>query len=336
MENLPTPKQLIDEVKKALDAVKENSPHLFTTDIHEITLVHQVACTLKGCQFLSGYSIDLEYNRITGINSDQVIKKTFKEDPNDLFRPDLIIHIPRTQLANLLVVEFSKGKDNKREESKLKELTKRDGKYGYRIGILIDIPKYETWQFFINGESFNYQGAEKILDDLEREAHSALNCFKDINLNYRIGEEDYEESKRVVETARSSGNDWNWDEASNASEMIYNRNKEALMDDCMNFQCCFKKYFQSVFIPEYLRCSEIIDHLYKNTLKDVERDYSDIFLGNDNWFLYSEETFSLICKLCLYCHYSIYDSKSNRKKEIFSELEEEFKFFNNLDGSLDF
>ncbi|MFH1233394.1 MAG: hypothetical protein V1649_01945 [Patescibacteria group bacterium] len=331
---LITPKQLINEIKKVLDVLHTDSPHLFLADMHETALVHQVACVLNKCQFLSGYSIDLEYNRITGINSDQVIKKTFKEDAGDLFRPDLIIHIPRTQLANLLVIEFSKEKDTKREEDKLKELTKRDGKYGYRIGILIDLPKYESWKFFINGESFDYKRAIYLLDEFGKLADEAFNSFYNINLNYQVGNENLEESQRQVGTVMNSDNDLEWDKASNIAEEIYERNKEALSIDCENFKSNFKEYFQLVFIPEYFRCSEIIENLYKITLRDSDERYPNAVLKSDSWFQYPEEAFELIHKLCLYCHYSL--EGDSKKQKVLSELEEGLNFFNNLDGSLDF
>ena len=335
MENLLTPEQLISEVKKALDVTKRDSPYLFTSDTHEITIVHQIACVLNKHQFLSNYSIDLEYNRITGTDPNQVIKKTFEADREDFFRPDLIVHIPRTQLANFLVIEFSKEKNTKREEDKLKEMTKRDGKYGYRMGILIDLPKCESWRFFVDGESFdNKEGAIKKLNYLNGEAVVALNNFKDINLNYRAREEDYEESERQVAMVKDSGNDLEWDEASNVSELIYARNKEALEVECENFQSDFKKYFQTVFIPEYFRCSDIVKHLHEDTLQDAEKNYLGLnSVLIDNWFMNSHLVFPYIEKLCLYCHYSL---EGNREKQkILSELEQDFED-PNFDGSLSF
>lgn len=335
MENLPTPEQLINEIKKALDILKKDYSHLFMSDVHEINIVNHVACVLRKCKFLSHYLIDLENNRITGIDPNQIIKKTSEVDPKDFFRPDLIIHIPRTQLANLLVVEFSKEKNTKREEHTLKEMTKRGGKYGYRMGLLIDLPKYESWRFFVDGESFNNkEEAIKKLDYLNKEAVIALNNFKNINLNYRVREEDYEESKIKVAMVKDSGNDLEWDEASNVSELIHARNKEALEVECENFQSDFKKYFQVAFVPEYFRCSDIVEHLYKNTLEDAEKNYSGLnSMLIDNWFMNSDLVFPYVERLCLYCHYSL--EGNPKKQRILYKLEQDFED-PNFDGSLNF
>lgn len=328
-----SPEELIDKVIKSIDHLKKHSKHLFTNNVHEIAVVHQIACILDKHDFFSNYSIDLEYNRITGMDPNQTTKKTFEDNPEDYFRPDLIVHIPRTQLANLLVIEFSKEKDIKREEDKLREMTKRSGKYGYRIGILIDFPKCNSKQFFIDGKSFNHNDALKRLEELENIAEKALNSFQNINFNNTVRGENYNESEIHLQTIINSVNNPYLGVTYDDLENIDSKNNLELEIDCMNFSPAFRKYFQTVFIPKYLKCSEIIDNFYKYTFQDAYDNNTINF--EENWLTNSGLVFPFIYGLCLYCNNFLTGNKKESQNNL-SDLEEHFKDPAFSDGSLNF
>src|SRR3989338_3244160 len=135
MESMLSPQKIIDEVKNKFDFLKDSD--LFD-NTSEISVAYLMAYLLKENTFLSHYSIDIEYNQIA----------------KNLIHPVLIVHLPKTQLANLLVIEFTKSEDVTREQPKLVEMTKRDGEYRYRLGILVNVskePKENYWEYFVDG-----------------------------------------------------------------------------------------------------------------------------------------------------------------------------------------
>ena len=91
-----SPQNIIDEVKNKFDSLKDrdlfDDSSSFFDNTSEISVAYLMAHLLKENTFLSHYSIDIEYNQIA----------------KNLIHPVLIVHLPKTQLANLLVIEFTK------------------------------------------------------------------------------------------------------------------------------------------------------------------------------------------------------------------------------------
>lgn len=287
------PNQLLEEIRRSLNFLEREYSYLFDSDVHEISIVHQFACLLKKSDLLKGYSIDLEYNRITNF-SDGTQKKILSGGKESFFRTDLVVHIPKTQLGNLLALEFSKGTNNADEEKKLIELTKRSGKYKYRIGILIDLPKYSSWKYFVDGEIFNNkEDSLKKLIELEDESLILFDFFSKININYQIAKE-------------------------SDVEVGTNEARTSVVFNYQIFPESFKRYFQTAFVPNYFKCYEIVSNLHEITLVDVMKD-NLIFFPSDDWFLNSNLAFPAISNLCQYCHFSLTNNISN-KKEILNKL----------------
>ena len=91
-----SPQNIIDEVKNKFDSLKDrdlfDDSSSFFDNTSEISVAYLMAHLLKENTFLSHYSIDIEYNQIA----------------KNLIHQVLIVHLPKTQLANLLVIEFTK------------------------------------------------------------------------------------------------------------------------------------------------------------------------------------------------------------------------------------
>ncbi|MCM1266022.1 MAG: hypothetical protein NC200_07470 [Candidatus Gastranaerophilales bacterium] len=105
-------------------------------------------------QDLMWHDIDKYYN---DLNLDCEYNKDFgqpkRNDKNEIVSPDLIIHKRNTDI-NLMVIEF-KGYWNTNTDGdlvKLKEFTKPDGKYRYKLGALVVLNKNNTEiTYFENG-----------------------------------------------------------------------------------------------------------------------------------------------------------------------------------------
>lgn len=87
------------------------------------------------CLSESGYEIDPEYNRDGGC--------TKKTDDNSPITLDIAVHkIGRGHGHNLIAVEMKKinNKDGKAsDKQRLQEITKAGGKYGYALGVYVEI-----------------------------------------------------------------------------------------------------------------------------------------------------------------------------------------------------
>lgn len=294
MENILSPQKLISEVKNNLGILKKEQSFLFENDIHEISIVHKIACLLEKNPFLSHYSIDLEYNRITNFNKGEEIKKTFQSDSKDLFRPDLIVHLPNTQLANLLVIEFAKGGDTSREQSKLAEMTKGDGKYRYRLGVLVNFSKGykgDNWEYFVDGQATNYKDAIRTLEKYNNDSLSVQ--FQKVADIYWTNKPDQSNHEII--------------------------NLE-LLQELHNFGDEIKKYLSHIYVPDYQWLSEMIDFLYKDVLPAINSSIYSSELHDIGWLNQWVDVLPAISKLLLYCHYSIVENNSPKISLILSGL----------------
>lgn len=134
----------IEELKKIIEEkiteLIQCERYLFTIDAGEQTISHRLATRLENV--FCGYNIDCEYNK----HLESV--KTFcgpltntccvcKERKTGSFRPDIIVHRRTTDESNLIVIEVKKNHDCEFDKNKLKELTKKEGKYKYKLGVFV-------------------------------------------------------------------------------------------------------------------------------------------------------------------------------------------------------
>ena len=97
---------------------------------------------------LQRLKVDNEYNRYEREPKTAYLlnQKTFKKEEGGIV-PDMIWHERGTDRHNLLAIEF-KGwwnhRGRKRDEEKIEELCKKDGKYHYEFGATIEFGK--TWE----------------------------------------------------------------------------------------------------------------------------------------------------------------------------------------------
>ncbi|QYZ78926.1 hypothetical protein E2N92_05540 [Methanofollis formosanus] len=118
-----------DGICHTLSIFVEKDAALLDLEVDERALTHQIACYLK--EPFSDWDVDCEYNR-RGYGT--------KETSSGPKRPDIIVH-HRNKHENRLIIEAKKnGNNTDDDDKKLKEFTKKSGKYGYDFGILLIIP----------------------------------------------------------------------------------------------------------------------------------------------------------------------------------------------------
>lgn len=120
------------EVKKrffsALGTLKAKDAFLLENNVHERSIAHRLAVYLEEGFF--GYDVDVEYNR-HGIE----IKK--QSGPRRVF-PDIIVHKRGDNDNNILVIELkTQNRNNKKDLEKLREFTKKNGEYAYKLGVFV-------------------------------------------------------------------------------------------------------------------------------------------------------------------------------------------------------
>ena len=106
-------------------------------DMHEVALCHRLAFHLENSSKFTGYLIDCDYNRA---------EQDKKRNPDsDIFRPDIIVHVRRSNENNLIMIEAKK--DTCRPEEKAaekKRLRRNANKYGYKYAFLVVFPKNDA------------------------------------------------------------------------------------------------------------------------------------------------------------------------------------------------
>ena len=151
-----TEDSVLGKVKDALQKFLENEGDLFEIGVNERSISHKVAEYLQ--YEFSDMKVDCEYNR-----------HGLSRDPKNLMGkrvfPDIVVHRRGTDIENLLVIEVKKKGHSQNaldhDKWKLAELTKRKGKFGYQLGLLLEFhvknKKIHNIIFFKNGqESFRY------------------------------------------------------------------------------------------------------------------------------------------------------------------------------------
>jgi len=121
-------KPIKEKIERAIRTLLKNDLFLLINNLDEWTISHKLAEYLQ--QEFPDWHVDVEYNR----NKEQL-----KRLEEELFRPDIIVHIRNTN-NNLLAVEIKKSNNLETlrvDKDRLKKLTSPKGKYKYKYGLLV-------------------------------------------------------------------------------------------------------------------------------------------------------------------------------------------------------
>jgi hypothetical protein len=141
--------QIKSKILKCINLLLKHDLFLLKNDAQERSITHKLAEYIQQ-EFLE-WHVDCEYNK----NLD----KTKIRENDSRFTPDIIVHIRDTK-NNLLIIEVKKstGQDND-EDNRLKEATKSNSKFNYRLGLFImfytgqkDYQNDPELKWFENGE----------------------------------------------------------------------------------------------------------------------------------------------------------------------------------------
>lgn len=144
--NEPLIKEKID---RAVNVLLKNDLFLLMNNSDEWSISHKLAEYLQ--QEFPQWHVDLEYNR----DKDQA-----KEMEGKIVRPDIIVHLRNTD-NNLLIVEIKKSNnlgDLEDDKERLEKFTSPEGRYRYKLGLLIvfyvgaDFQKAPTIEFYKKGK----------------------------------------------------------------------------------------------------------------------------------------------------------------------------------------
>lgn len=116
-------------VRQALEDFRASDLQLLELSAHEQAVTHRIANYLQ--KYFPDWHVDCEYNRNT---------KVLKTLNGDELRPDILIHrrLSNTPIDNLLCIEAKKiNKPLDDAKKKLRGLTKLNGEYEYRFGLLM-------------------------------------------------------------------------------------------------------------------------------------------------------------------------------------------------------
>lgn len=140
--------EIFNRVNLAIDILFKNDVILLEKAVNERTISHKLAEYLQ-TQFPE-WHVDCEYNRkdndIKRLNG---IEECNEQRKSDRIYPDIIVH-HRGIEDNLLVIEIkTDNQDDPCDRKKLELLTKKEGEYGYDMGVYIQFNRLNapklTW-----------------------------------------------------------------------------------------------------------------------------------------------------------------------------------------------
>ncbi len=118
-----------------MEKLLEKDVFLIKNVLHEGTLSHKLGCYLQN-QFPE-MDVDCEYNK-----HEVGTKMIVINDKEEEIRPDIVVHRRGDDSNNLVVIEVKKEGSRKERDwavTKLTELTRKDGKYQYKYGVLVEV-----------------------------------------------------------------------------------------------------------------------------------------------------------------------------------------------------
>lgn len=132
------PKEIKNNILRALEELIKNDYFLLTIEINERTLTHQLAIYLQ--KYFLEYHVDCEYNR-NGLDKKKLdsFKKDIKSDDIEASTvyPDIIIHKRGTR-DNLVVIEAKKSTSDMTNDERKLRAYKKD--LGYVYAFLVKFP----------------------------------------------------------------------------------------------------------------------------------------------------------------------------------------------------
>jgi hypothetical protein len=204
-------KTFIDNILKQIERVKrEDAFLLLPPRVYEPAISHKLAEYIQS--IFPKYNVDVEYDKYGSDARKELenFRDVCPENSTDGIRPDIIVHQRGIRLGNLMVIEIKdcNAPQTSRNcvEEKLKRLTKRDGQFGYLIGLLwlFGPDDEEEIFFYINGIKYNANNIEQIIDILKIDYEipvkehyfSFLRLKKTLRENWKKAVEIYEEDER--------------------------------------------------------------------------------------------------------------------------------------------
>lgn len=177
-----------NKVIESVNQFLERDVELLELEAHEQAISHRIAVYLE--RKFRRFNVDCEYNRNMGdtkklkflldsinLSADCCLPSRSSEcakiekyknkypSKNTLeksFRPDIIVHLRRSNDNNEIIIEIKKTNDCNFDKEKLKLMTKQDGEYAYKLGVFIRFEKgtgnnwlpHYTW--FVDGAEYQF------------------------------------------------------------------------------------------------------------------------------------------------------------------------------------
>ena len=124
------------KITRIINKFLENDIHLLEIGSHELSISFRIGLYLM--EEFENWDVDMDYNR-RGTER----KRIDMDNEFVLFRPDLIVHKRDTDDYNYIIIQIKKntyelnGAEVNKDRNYLKKLTKDNGLYHYRFGILL-------------------------------------------------------------------------------------------------------------------------------------------------------------------------------------------------------
>lgn len=149
----------VELIKNAVKLFIEKDIEVLQLKVYEPAVSHRIAFYIeklinknrKYAEFkVLSLNIDCEYNKIFDLEK--------RDENGKAMRPDILIHIRKERSNNLIAIEIKKSRKSKWDEKKLKTLTRRNGRYRYKLGAFVYFPNNKPkYKWFVNGEEENIQ-----------------------------------------------------------------------------------------------------------------------------------------------------------------------------------
>ncbi len=133
-----------EEIEKILnDSIQElvkKESFLIQESVNERSITSKLACYLM--PFFSGYSVDVEYNKMNGSIEPKTLKILQAEVSNDnsnasTVYPDIIVHKREDNKSNLLIIEAKKSNSTVNHKQDYKKLDGYMQELGYKYSAFV-------------------------------------------------------------------------------------------------------------------------------------------------------------------------------------------------------
>lgn len=130
-------REVLKKINNALDIFYQNDKNLLKIDVQERAIAHRLAAYLES--LFEEYDVDCEYDKHGKYTKKlEGIKECDPERKTNRILPDILIHKRENDNFNLVVFEVkSKTDATPCDIKKLKLMTKNEGEFKYKFGILV-------------------------------------------------------------------------------------------------------------------------------------------------------------------------------------------------------